>query len=126
VLWDLYEHNFRFEFVALACVLMPDMTLDQESEWLDCVFHGDLELTMCAEPFPSENQGLASSDPKLKLEYVEKLQVLLSPWPGFPSDLMEPLPPLASLACVWAVEKKLALFYVQSFFDNFGCPPILP
>ncbi|KAI5985255.1 hypothetical protein EDD15DRAFT_2374299 [Pisolithus albus] len=129
VLWDLYEHNFRFEFVALARVLMPDMTLDRESEWLDrvCqVFPGDLELTMCAEPFPSENQGLASSDPKLKLEYVEKLRVLLSPWPGFPSDLMEPLPSSASSARVWALERKLALFYVQSFFDNFGRPPILP
>ncbi|KAI6009915.1 hypothetical protein BKA83DRAFT_4069540, partial [Pisolithus microcarpus] len=129
VLWDIYEHNFWFEFVALAHVLMLDMTLDWESEWLDCicqVFPGDLELTMCAEPFPSENQGLASSDPKLKLNYVEKLQVLLSPWPGFPSDLMEPLPPSALSACVWAVEKKLALFYVQLFFDNFSCPPILP
>ncbi|KIK19997.1 hypothetical protein PISMIDRAFT_75134, partial [Pisolithus microcarpus 441] len=130
VLWDLYEHNFWFKFVALAHVLMLDMTLDRESDMLTRfsmqVFPGDSELTMCAEPFPSENQGLVSSDPKLKLKYVEKLQVLLSPWLGFPSNLMEPLPPSVSSACVWAVEKKLALFYVQLFFDNFGCLPILP
>ena len=23
ILWDLYEHNFRFEFLALDCLLVP-------------------------------------------------------------------------------------------------------
>ncbi|KAI6118554.1 hypothetical protein EDD16DRAFT_1707347 [Pisolithus croceorrhizus] len=129
VLWDLFEHNFQFKLVTLGHVLMSSMLLDQESEWLDhaCqVFPGDLELTMCAEPFPSEDQGLGSSDPQSKCEYVEKLWDLLAPWPGFPSDLMAPLIPSASSAHVWVMEKKLAVFYVQSFFDNFGWPPILP
>ncbi|KAI6032429.1 hypothetical protein EDC04DRAFT_2898259 [Pisolithus marmoratus] len=129
VLWDLYEHNFRFELVALTRVLMPALSLNQESEWLDRVrqvFPGDSELTMCAEPFPSENQGLGSSDLQSKRKYVERLRGLLALWPGFPSDLVEPLLPSASSARVWAVERKLAAFYIQLFFDNFGRPPILP
>ncbi|KAI5994312.1 hypothetical protein EDC04DRAFT_2586270 [Pisolithus marmoratus] len=129
ILWDLYEHNFRFELVTLSCALMPSSLLNEESEWLDLVrqiFPGDSELTMCAEPFPGENRGLGSSDLQSKCEYVERLRSLLALWLGFPPDLVEPLPPSASSARVWAVERKLAAFYVQCFFDNFGRPPILP
>ncbi|KAI6111410.1 hypothetical protein F5141DRAFT_1214914 [Pisolithus sp. B1] len=66
VLWDLYEHNFWFEVVTLGHALMPGLSSNWEPEWLDHVcqlFPGDLELTMCAEPFPNQNQGLGSSDP---------------------------------------------------------------
>ncbi|KAI5994556.1 hypothetical protein F5J12DRAFT_785753 [Pisolithus orientalis] len=64
-LWDLYEHNFQF-----------NLWLNQDSEWLNHVqqiFPGDSELTMCAEPFPQQNQGLGSSDFQSKWEYIEKL-----------------------------------------------------
>ncbi|KAI6029178.1 hypothetical protein BKA83DRAFT_4489143 [Pisolithus microcarpus] len=129
ILWDLYEHNFRFELVALGRVLMPGLSSNREPEWLDLVrqlFPGDSELTMCAEPFPTQNQGLGSSDPRSRCEFVEIFRKLLASWPGFPSDLVVPLLPSAPLTHVWAVERRLAIFYVQSFFDNFGRPPILP
>ncbi|KAI6011724.1 hypothetical protein BKA83DRAFT_4501969 [Pisolithus microcarpus] len=129
ILWDLYEHNFRFELVALGRVLMPGLSSNREPEWLDLVrqlFPGDSELTMCAEPFPTQNQGLGSSDPRSRCEFVEIFRKLLASWPGFPSDLVVPLLPSALLTRVWAVERRLAIFYVQSFFDNFGRPPILP
>ncbi|KAI6003567.1 hypothetical protein EDC04DRAFT_2908195 [Pisolithus marmoratus] len=129
ILWDLYEHNFQFKLVTLSRALMPSSSLNEESEWLDLVhqiFPGDLELTMCTEPFPGENRGLGSSDLQSKCEYMERLRSLLALWLGFPPDLVEPLPPSALSACVWAVERKLAAFYVQCFFDNFGHLPILP
>ncbi|KIN94705.1 hypothetical protein M404DRAFT_167503, partial [Pisolithus tinctorius Marx 270] len=99
ILWDLYEHNFQFELVALDHAMMPSLWSNQDSERLDHVrqiFPGDLELTMCAEPFPQQNQGLGSSDFQLKQEYIEKLWALLAVWPGCPSDLAEPIMPLAS------------------------------
>ena len=80
---------------------------------------------MCVEPFPTKNQGLVSLEPHEKLHYVEKFRALLSLWPGFPSDL-DSLTSLASPARVWAVEKQLARFYMQAFFDNFGRPPVVP
>ncbi|KAI5998484.1 hypothetical protein F5J12DRAFT_895407 [Pisolithus orientalis] len=129
ILWDLYEHNFWFELVALDCAMMPSLWSNQDSEQLDHVwqiFPGDSELTMCAEPFPQQNQGLSLSNFQSKWEYIEKLQALLAVWPGCPLDLVEPIMPLASLSCVWAMEKKLAIFYVQSFFDTFGPLPLLP
>ncbi|KAI6138653.1 hypothetical protein BKA82DRAFT_4020859 [Pisolithus tinctorius] len=128
ILWDLYEHNFHFELVTLDCLLVPALWSNVESEWLDQVcqiFLGDSELTMFAKPFPVKDQGLASLEPQTKLEYVERFQTLLALWPGFPPDLGTSLPLSASLAHVWAVEKWLALFYMQSFFDNFGCLPIV-
>ncbi|KAI6000196.1 hypothetical protein F5J12DRAFT_894948 [Pisolithus orientalis] len=108
---------------------MPSLWSNQDSEWLNHIqqiFPGDLELAMCAEPFPQQNQGLSSSNFQLKWEYIQNLWVLLAVWPGCPSDLAEPIMPLASSLHVWAMEKKLAIFYVQPFFDNFGCPPLLP
>ncbi|KIN96376.1 hypothetical protein M404DRAFT_163197, partial [Pisolithus tinctorius Marx 270] len=129
ILWDLYEHNFWFELVTLDHAMMPSLWLNRDSEQLDHIrqiFPGDSELTMCAEPFPQQNQGLGSSDFQSKREYIEKLWALLAVWPGCPSDLAEPIMPLASSSCVWAMEKKLAIFYVQSFFDTFGCCPFFP
>ncbi|KAI6097142.1 hypothetical protein EV401DRAFT_1879848, partial [Pisolithus croceorrhizus] len=129
ILWDLYEHNFRFKLVTLDHMLVPSLWSSQQPEWLNQVcqiFPGDLELTMFEEPFPRKNEGLGSLEPQTKLESVERLCALLTSWPGSPSNLEEPLLPLASVTCIWAVEKKVALFYVQSFFDYFGCPPIIP
>ena len=80
---------------------------------------------MCIEPFPMDNRGLTSLEPQEKRDYVERFRVLLSSWPGFPSDLGS-LMPSATSSRVWTVEKKLANFYTQSFFDNFGRPPIVP
>ncbi|KIO08042.1 hypothetical protein M404DRAFT_23297 [Pisolithus tinctorius Marx 270] len=129
ILWDLYEHNFQFELVALDRVMMPSWWSNRDSEWLDHIwqiFPGDSELTMCTEPFPQQNQGLGSSNFQSKQEYIEKLQALLAVWPGCPLDLAEPIMPLVSSSHVWAMEKKLAIFYVQLFFDTFGHPPLLP
>ncbi|KAI5988241.1 hypothetical protein F5J12DRAFT_786932 [Pisolithus orientalis] len=114
ILWDLYEHNFQFKLVTLDCAMMPSLWLNWDSEQFDHVqqiFPGDSELTMCAEPFPQQNQGLSLSNFQSKWEYIEKLQVLLAVWPGCPSDLAEPIMPLVSSSCVWAMEKKLAVFY---------------
>ncbi|KIM56184.1 hypothetical protein SCLCIDRAFT_133193, partial [Scleroderma citrinum Foug A] len=127
ILWDLYEHNFQFEFLALDCLLVPQAWSDPNNSCLDevrQVFPGD-ELSMCVEPFLTKNQGLVSQEPAEKRCYIEKFRVLLSSWPGFPSDLTL-LMPSATSACVWTVEKHLAQFYTQSFFDNFGHPPIVP
>ncbi|KAI6146790.1 hypothetical protein BKA82DRAFT_146181 [Pisolithus tinctorius] len=129
IVGDLYEHNCWFELVALGHAMMPSLWLNWDSEWLNHVwqiFPGDSELTMHTEPFPQQHQGLGSSNFQSKWEYVEKLWVLLAVWPGCPLALAEPIMPLSSSLCVWEMEKKLAIFYVQSFFDTFGCLPLLP
>ncbi|KAI6015534.1 hypothetical protein BKA83DRAFT_4498812 [Pisolithus microcarpus] len=129
ILWDLYKHNFRFELVTLDRMLVPNLWSSQQLDRLDQVrqiFPGDSELTMYDEPFPRKNEGLGSHEPQTKLEFVERLRALVASWPGFPLDLGQPLLPSASVTRVWAVEKKVALFYVQSFFDYFGRPPIVP
>ena len=90
------------------------------------VFPSDAELAMCMESFPMKNQGLVSLELEEKCCYVESFRVLLSLWPEFPMELQDSLMPLAVSTCVWVVEKNLAQFYTQAFFDNFGHPPIVP
>ena len=79
---------------------------------------------MCVKPFPMDNHGLTSLKPQEKCNYIERFRVLLSSWPRFLSDLGS-LMLLATSSRVWTVEKKLANFCTQSFFDNFGHPPII-
>ena len=90
------------------------------------VFPGDAELAMCMEPFPMKNQGLVSQELEEKRCYVESFCILLSSWPEFPMELQDSLMLLAVSTCVWVVEKNLAQFYMQAFFDNFSHPPIVP
>ena len=87
---------------------------------------GDATLAMCVEPFPTKNQGLVSLELEEKRHYVESFRVLLSSWPEFPMELQDLLMPLAVSTHVWVVEKNLARFYTQAFFDNFSRPPIVP
>ncbi|KAI6010475.1 hypothetical protein PISMIDRAFT_11324 [Pisolithus microcarpus 441] len=129
ILWDLYEHNFQFELVTLGHMLVPNLWSSQQLDRLNQVhqiFPGNSELTMYDEPFPRKNEGLGSHEPQTKLEFMERLHALVASWPGFLLDLGQPLLPSALVTCVWAVEKKVVLFYVQSFFDYFGHPPIIP
>ena len=37
ILWDLYEHNFQFEFLALDCLLVPQVWLNPNNSCLDKV-----------------------------------------------------------------------------------------
>ena len=80
---------------------------------------------MCMEPFLTQNNGLVSLEPQEKHHYVEKFRVLLSSWPRFPLEL-DSLALSATSARVWAVEKQLACFYMQTFFNNFSHPPVVP
>ena len=81
---------------------------------------------MCIERIPMKNEGMALQEPQEKRCYVEKFRVILSSWPAFPVDLEGSLLPLVVGTHVWVVEKQLARFYTQSFFDSFGQPPIVP
>ncbi|KAF9230367.1 hypothetical protein BU15DRAFT_57318, partial [Melanogaster broomeanus] len=129
ILWDLWEHNFRFELMALDKHVVPHLWLSQDSVRLDQVlqiFPGDGGQTMCSIPFPVTNEGLASSELGEKRHYVEKLRLLTSSWPNFPTDIADIVLPSSTLDDVWSIKQKVALFYCQTFFDHFGRPPIVP
>ena len=81
---------------------------------------------MCIERIATNNEGMASQEPQEKCHYVEKFHIILSSWPTFPADLEGSLLPSVVGTRVWVVEKQLAHFYTQSFFDSFGQPPIIP
>ncbi|KAF8833470.1 hypothetical protein BDN67DRAFT_1017523 [Paxillus ammoniavirescens] len=128
ILWDLYKHNFCFELIALDKHVVPNLWPFEDSTHLDEVlkiFPGDVTVTMCLVPFPANNKGLASNEPSEKCGYLENLHLVMSSWLEFPADVSDPIPPSAASERIWSIEKKLALFYCQMFFNYFGCPPIV-
>jgi hypothetical protein len=97
---------------------------DSRLALITAIFSGEAELAQWANPFPERNEGLMATDCRDRVPYVEALRVLLSAWPGAPS--LSALPPNASLDDTRSLEKQLATYYCQTFFDSYGRPPILP
>lgn len=128
VLWDLAEHNFRFELLHLD-KRMVSAAWNGDSTRLEIVlrvFAGGAGTVLGSEPFPDRNRGLGSLRVEDRLPFLENFRALLSSWPDAPSALLNPLKSSDLNTHVFAVERCVTLFYVQSFYDTYGRPPIIP
>jgi hypothetical protein len=129
VLWDLAEHNFRFELLALD-KQMASAAWDGDSttreEVVLRVFAGGAGVVLGSEPFPNQNRGLGALRIEDRTPFVEHFRALLSSWPNAPSALQNTLRTSAINTHVLAVERSATLFYVQTFYDTYGRPPIIP
>lgn len=125
ILWDLYEHNWRLELVSLDRVVMPALWWPGEAEDRDSLirslFHNNDYLV---SQFPTSDQGLAALVWQDRAQYLKIFREIMSPWPGFPPDAGHLK--LTSPSEVAFVEKLLANFYCQTFFDFSGRAPITP
>jgi hypothetical protein len=129
VLWDLAEHNFRFELLALDKQMAPvawggDSATREEVVLR--VFAGGAGVVLGSEPFPHQNRGLGAVRVEDRTPFIEHFRTLLSSWPNAPSALQNPLGASPINTHVLAVERSATLFYVQTFFDTYGRPPIIP
>jgi hypothetical protein len=130
VTWELFELGFRYELRDLDRHLAQREWKDDPAgreQLLHGVFPGDAGLVMWSEPFPSEHYGLWDNTLKGCLPYVENFRRLLCDWDGVPPLLMTPLTSdNFTDTKSWEVKRVATAFYVQTFFDHFGRPPIVP
>jgi hypothetical protein len=125
ILWELYELNFIHELQALdrrAC-----QNLDQSSATQ--LFNRQIEISQCFPTssfrhvsIPSENRGLADDDFDKRFRFVTALVFVMNSWTGdkpaiLAGDLFDlQLSPDGAME----LEKVVAKYYCQQFFNYFG------
>jgi len=125
ILWDLYEHNWRLELLTLDRTVQPLLWRGEDAYKRDLLlkslFHNNDYLV---SKFPTSDCGLASKVWQDRAPYIKIFREILSTWPGLPHGVCSRK--LTSPVEVSVVEKALADFYCQTFYDHFGRAPITP
>ncbi|KAG1819998.1 hypothetical protein EV424DRAFT_1323178 [Suillus variegatus] len=130
ITWELFELGFRYElrdldrYLARGCWNNDAVGREQ---LLHSIFPGEAGLVMWSEAFPSENYGLWNNTLMGCLPYLENFRRLLCDWDDVPPCLLTPLTSdNFTDTYSWEVRRAAATFYIQTFFDHFGRPPIVP
>jgi hypothetical protein len=128
ILWDLFENNWRLEFLALDRLVQPDMWKGTDAFERDRlirnVFPGE---SYVVDGPPAKNTGLAAESVKERRPYVEAFRIVVSSWPIAPKALSTwPLREDTKTGDVLYVERACVLLYCQTFFDHFGRAPVTP
>ncbi|KDQ49339.1 hypothetical protein JAAARDRAFT_51795 [Jaapia argillacea MUCL 33604] len=126
VLWELYELNFRFELRALDHRAHASFVDDNERDdlVLKCFYsRKDLVASFVVGDLPLLNVGLAARSWSERVPYLCVLQDVMKTWVGeHPADMSIVLHREGGNreSAVLALERALARFYTQSFFNFFG------
>lgn len=127
IVWDLCEHNFRADLLALDRLLAPakwGSDYVSRDELLKSVF-ADGESYICTS-VPSEARGIASSDWRERREFIGKLALVMGSWPSAPADIGHYDEASRTEVSFARIERIVALFFCQTIFDQFGRPAIVP
>jgi hypothetical protein len=139
ILWELYELNFRFEFMALDSRAHTPPTvrtnsLSREDLLLKC-FPGNIGGSFLVAPTEFSHQGLAAGTWRDRAPFIVAVKNVVCTWPGFHKvnercsgvDLEQnKVVESYSESEVEAAELALATFYTQTFYDFFGRAAIIP
>jgi len=137
ILWDLSEHNFRLELLALdRCIWdrqrMSASGAERREEMIRNCFP---QQSLVLLDLLRYDMGLGARGFEDRYEYVEAFHEVLATWPGAGAES------LRSMSAVWregqrvsgaesdevyAVERVAYRFYCQTFFDYFGRAPTVP
>ena len=123
VLWELYELNFIHELQSLDRRACRNLDL-QDSAGL---FERQIEISQCFQtssfrhvPIPSENLGLADDDFDKRFRFITGLYFVVKSWKGEkPAMLADDCSDLSPNAAM-ELEKVIAKYYCQQFFNYFG------
>ncbi|KAG2742858.1 hypothetical protein P692DRAFT_20879924 [Suillus brevipes Sb2] len=130
IMYEICEQGFRYELLDLDEHLGRDARKDKEArkermELLRSIFPSK-SLRVWNKDFPQENDGLNAPSFDAALPYFESFRKVLSTWERFPESLKQPLNHTGREHDLWKGMKECCVFYVQSYFDNTGRPPIVP
>lgn len=141
ILWELFELNFRFEFLALDhCAHIPCSTSHSDSHipqsredlLLQCFPGATLGASLFHAPLHHSYLGLAAEGWRDRAPHIIAMKNVMKTWQGFSNACKDCL----DLVTDWDVldyseteikvlESSLAHFYTQSF-DFFGRAAIVP
>ena len=131
ILWEVYEIGWRYELCALDQVINPRLWTEYRTErlnFLHSLFPGSAGLVLWSESLPSRagDLGLTDSHPDNE-RVLRSFCLLLSTWPNsHPSFSYLHWKEGSKDVQVYEVMSRACHFYVQTFFDHFGRPPLLP
>lgn len=136
VVWDLYEHNFRLELLALDRCAVPRGSMSQleglqRDDRVRQCFPNDSLVNL---DVPVEDRGLGASDWGHRMQWIEALRRVMSAWPHCP-EALKTTSAVNSVGTgfitgdkkmVSDVERMAYPFYCQTFFNYFGRAPSVP
>lgn len=137
IVWELFELNFRFELLNLDRALsglwtaMGDLTLEQAQEMRDSQVRnifardGGAPGSYVLLEIPEHNAGLAAENWMDRAPHVFALAKLMAAWRDCPT-VIQYASEFHSKFTVERLEKEVADFYCQSFFNTFHRGPIIP
>ncbi|KAG1784801.1 uncharacterized protein HD556DRAFT_1461353 [Suillus plorans] len=130
IIYEICEQSFRYDLLELDERLARHMRRDREArkcrmDLLRGIFPQH-SLTMWDKDFSTRNDGLNAESFQDALAFFEKFRQVLIAWEGAPQDLKQPFTESMPEGEKWQRMKQCALFYVQSFYDNTGRPPVVP
>jgi hypothetical protein len=125
ILWELYEVNFIHELQSLDRRACSNLDLSSATQ----LFERQIEISQCFHTssfrhvsIPSENLGLADDNFDKRFRFVTALVFVMKSWKGdkpaiLAGDLFDlQLTPDAAME----LEKLVAKYYCQQFFNYFG------
>ena len=129
ILWELYKVNFIHKLQSLDCcachnldTLSATQLFERQIDILQC-FHTSLYQHV---HIPFENLGLAYNDFGKHFRFVTGLYIVMKSWKGDkPAMLANDLSDLSPNAAM-ELEKVVAKYYCQQFFNYFGCAAQVP
>jgi hypothetical protein len=125
ILWELYEVNFIHELQSLDRRACHNLDLLSAAQ----LFDRQIAISQCFHtnsfrhvPIPSENLGLADDDFDKRFRFVTALVFIMNSWKGDkPAMLAGDLSDLQlSPDAAMELEKVVARYYCQQFFNSFG------
>ena len=130
ILWEVYEIGWRYELCALDQVLNARLWSEHRTErlsFLHTLFPGSAGLVLWSESLPSCAGSLGLTDAFPDNERVlRSFCLLLSTWPNAPSLSFLHFGERNKQVHAYETMSRACHFYIQTFFDHFGRPPLLP
>lgn len=132
IIWELFEHNFRFELYSLDLAAAPAKHAEVEhavarKEDIKNIWSGQ-KLVIWDDPFPRYNSDFQGETLHNRTHALDHLRRLMESWPNPPSAIVNRsfYGAARSVESDEDLEYQIVLFYCQTFFDFFGRPPIVP
>lgn len=136
ILWELYELNFRFEFLALDQFTRdPTLSTEDREDLLLACFPGSVGRSLLIAELPLADRGFAAECWRDRAPFILAFRNVMKTWRNF-SDAVKgckgvDLAAIRALSAyseeeILVMEKALLRFYTQSFFDFFGRAAIVP